>query len=92
MQSGQDQGLLKRFKAANLRRADPIQHDPRPSYVYRWYTAHSQHISAMGKDGYERLGRIAGGRAATIAPRWSHDWLALHQQAHTTEEKKPCSA
>jgi glycosyltransferase involved in cell wall biosynthesis len=85
MQSGQDQGLLKRFKTANLRRADPIQFDSRPSYVYRWYTAHSQHISAMGKDGYERLGRLAAGRAATITPRWSRDWLALHAAASPTQ-------
>ena len=49
--------MLIRFKATNLRRADPIQFDPRPGYVYRWFTAHSQHISAMGADGYERLGR-----------------------------------
>jgi len=47
--------LLIRFKATNLRRADPIQFDPRPGYVYRWFTAHSQLISAMGADGYERL-------------------------------------
>lgn len=85
MQSGQDQGLLKRFKSANLRRADSIQYDPRPSYVYRWYTAHSQHISALGKDGYERLGRVAAGRAATITPRWSHDWLGLHAAASPTQ-------
>ncbi len=92
IQSGQDQGLLKRFKSAKLRRGDPIQFDDRPSYVYRWYTAHSHHLSALGQDGYERLGRIAAGRAPTIAPRWSFDWVNLHEQAQALEEKKPCSA
>jgi len=77
IQSGQDQGLLKRFKAANLRRADPIQFDARPSYVYRWFTAHSQHISAMGTDGYDRLGRQPTPSATTITPGWERDWLSL---------------
>ncbi|MEQ8789473.1 MAG: glycosyltransferase family A protein [Pirellulaceae bacterium] len=77
IQSGQDQGLLRRFKAAKLRRADPIQHDPRPSYVYRWFTSHSTHISAMGTDGYERLGQSAAERIAKIEPRWDVDWLGL---------------
>lgn len=92
IQSGQDQGLLRRFKDAKLRRADPIRFDSRPSYVYRWYTAHSHHISALGQDGYERLGRMAAGRTATITPRWAHDWLSLHEQAQALEEKKTCFA
>ncbi len=73
IQSGQDQGLLKRFKAANLRRADPIRFDARPGYVYRWFTAHTQHISAMGADGYERLGRQPLPAATTITPGWERD-------------------
>ena len=77
IQSGQDQGLLKRFKAANLRRADPIAFDPRPSYVYRWFTSHSTHLSAMGADGYARLGQKAVERIAKIEPRWEVDWLGL---------------
>ena len=77
IQSGQDQGLLRRFKAAKLRRADPIQHDPRPSYVYRWFTAHSTHISAMGAKGYERLGQAPSRRIAKIEPSWNVDWLEL---------------
>jgi glycosyltransferase involved in cell wall biosynthesis len=79
IQSGQDQGLLRRFKAAKLRRADPIQFDRRPSYVYRWYTAHAQHISALGRDGYERLGRAPAERIESLAPGWDTDWLALHE-------------
>jgi glycosyltransferase involved in cell wall biosynthesis len=80
MQSGQDQGLLRRFKAAQLRRADPIQHDPRPSYVYRWCTIPgNRHISAMGKDGYERLGQLPVTPVATLVPRWDRDWVKLHE-------------
>jgi len=70
IQSGQDQGLLKRFKSANLRRADPIQFDPRPSYVYRWFTAHSLHISAMGADGYDRLAGSRTRRPRPSRPAW----------------------
>jgi len=78
IQSGQDQGLLKRFKATNLRRADPIQFDARPSYIYRWFTAHNQHLSAMGADGYERLGRQPLPATTTITPGWERDWLFIH--------------
>ena len=77
IQSGQDQGLLRRFKSAKLRRADPIQQDPRPSYVYRWFTSHSTHISAMGTDGYERLAGKAAERIGTVTPRWDVDWSKL---------------
>lgn len=77
IQSGQDQGLLRRFKDAKLRRADPIQHDLRPSYVYRWYTAHQTHISAMGADGYERLGQVPAQRIAKVEPCWDVDWLGM---------------
>ena len=78
---------MRRFKAAKLRRADPLQHDPRPSYVYHWFTSHSTHISAMGADGYERLGRTAAERIAKVEPRWEIDWLDLAnaelKEAHT---------
>ncbi len=81
IQSGQDQGLLRRFKSAKLRRADPIQHDPRPSYVYRWFTSHSTHISAMGANGYERLGQTPVQSIANVEPRWDVDWVTLHDTA-----------
>lgn len=77
IQSGQDQGLLRRLKEARLRRADPLQYDARPSYVYRWYTSHTQHISAMGRDGYERLGQQPLPAITSITPGWSRDWLRL---------------
>ncbi len=80
MQSGQDQGLLKRFLAANVSRTDPIQWDPRPSFVYRWYTAHNQHLSAMGNGGYERLGFSTVSPVESLVPKWEKDWVALHTQ------------
>ena len=88
IQSGQDQGLLKRFKAAKLRRGDPIQFDDRPSYVYRWYTAHSSHLSAMGARGYERPGTFVAERVTHLEPRWDRDWVQLHEQAIAKEERR----
>ena len=86
IQSGQDQGLLRRFKTAQLRRADPIQQDPRPSYVYRWCTIPgNRHISAMGKDGYERLGQLPATPVTTLVPRWDRDWVKLHEAAVATK-------
>lgn len=81
MQSGQDQGLLKRFKAAKLRRSDPIHYDARPSYIYRWFTAHASHLSAMGANGYERLGTVATEQVPPLVPSWDRDWVELHEQA-----------
>ena len=84
IQSGQDQGLLRRFKSAKLRRGDPIQQDARPSYVYRWYTAHSKHISAMGANGYEQLGKVQIDGITKVDPIWERDWLTLAIAAETT--------
>jgi len=67
--------LLKRFKEANLHRADPIGFDARPSYVYRWFTAHSHHLSAMGKNGYERLGLQLLPAITGITPSWDRNWI-----------------
>lgn len=77
IQSGQDQGLLKRFKAANLRLADPITFEARPSYIYRWFTAHDQHISAMGTNGYERLGKQTLPCTKVVDPRWEQEWTKV---------------
>ncbi|MDA7980492.1 MAG: hypothetical protein MPJ50_17175 [Pirellulales bacterium] len=49
----------------------------RPSYVYRWYTRHDQHISAMGDGGYERLAEVAANRIDVIKPAWERDWTQL---------------
>jgi len=75
IQSGQDQALLKRLKSGKLRNADPLKFDTRPSYVYRWFTAHSSHISALGSDGYERLGVYEIELIEELKPRWDRDWV-----------------
>jgi hypothetical protein len=80
-QSGQYQGLLRRFKAAKLRHANPIQFDARPSYIYHWFTSHNRHVSALGKDGYERLASDPCEHVRKIAPAWDRDYLALHAAA-----------
>ena len=77
IQSGQDQGLLRRFKSAKMSRSDPIKSDPRPSYIYRWYTTHSHHISAMGSYGYERLSEIETDPIGLLRPCWNRDWEQL---------------
>jgi glycosyltransferase involved in cell wall biosynthesis len=87
MQSGQDQFLLKRFKAANLRRADPIAFDPRPSYIYRWFTAHTQHISALGAGGYEKLETLPAPKIYNLQPRWERDWIKLESECTTNSAK-----
>jgi len=75
MQSGQDQALAARFKQSGIRAASPAG---QPSYVYRWYTyPGARHISALGKDGYQRRGQEAIEPVACITPCWSRDWAAL---------------
>lgn len=80
IQSGQDQGLLKRFKSRQLRRADPIRYDERPSYIYRWHTTHRHHISALGSDGYEQMGQMSVDRIEQIVPQWDVDWIKRIQR------------
>jgi hypothetical protein len=75
-------------RTGTLRRADPIQFDARPSYVYRWFTAHNQHLSALGADGYERLGRQPLHEVTTIFPGWEQDWVILQNHANSRESKK----
>jgi hypothetical protein len=79
IQSGQDQGLLRRFKAANLRRADPIRFDLRPSYIYRWGTTPcGWHISGLNRqDGYERVAMKQGESIQRLTPALEKDWLHL---------------
>ena len=80
IQSGQDQGILVRFKSRGLRRSDPLEHFP-PSYVYRWYTAHDLHISAMGRNGYERLSKTPFDAVSDLPSAPERDWLRLHSMA-----------
>ncbi len=79
-QSGQDQSLLRRMKRAGLRRADPLDYDDRPSYVYRWCTiAGHKHLSALDKrTGYQTMGNLDSAPVAgPINPQFEHDWTRL---------------
>jgi len=78
IQSGQDQGLLQRFRAAELRRVDPLEYEA-PSYIYRWFTVHQAHISAMGGNGYEILGGKQMESVGDIKPKWDRDWRDLFE-------------
>lgn len=79
MQSGQDQGLRRRWVQRHVTRFDPIKKDSRPSFIYRWGTTGTKHLSAMGEGGYERLGMYQQipGRITKIEPKWSKDWTSL---------------
>lgn len=77
MQSGQDQGLAARFRAAGVSSADPIALGFEPYLVYRWATTGSWHISALPRDtGYQRLAtRITPAPPiATLQPFWPRDY------------------
>ncbi len=88
MQSGQDQGLLARFKSVKLRRGNPLQFDPRPSYVYRWFTTPSRwHLSALGEGGYEQLGERPVEPVNGWRPGWDRDWLELHARCETEQRE-----
>ena len=78
MQSGQDQGLLQRFKKIKAKRADPLKYDSRPSYIYRWCTIRgNQHLSAMGRGGYEKLADRRGYFVGKVVPKLERDWEAM---------------
>ena len=91
MQSGQDQALAERFKRAAIRAASPSDIVPNddasarscgylglPSFIYRWHTyPGARHISAMGKDGYQRRGEEPVAHISCLAPGWSAPWDAL---------------
>ena len=81
IQSGEDQALLARFRQQRLVLADPIAHEPRPSFIYRWHTAHRNHVSALGPDGYAKLGAMESRYVGLIKPGWEVDWVALRNAA-----------
>lgn len=79
MQSGQDQALGKRLRRAGILHKPPA--GP-PSFVYRWGTVKTKHLSAMGKSGYQRRGRETIARhAGALQPAWSQDWAQKARQA-----------
>ena len=46
-----------------------------PSYIYRWHTyPGARHISAMGKDGYQRRAQEPIVPVHRITPCWSREW------------------
>lgn len=80
MQSGQDQALAARFKKAGIVPVSPVPPADTtlpPSYIYRWHTyPNARHISALGKDGYERRGNELVEHMDLITSSWSRDWAA----------------
>lgn len=96
IQSGQDQGLRRRFEEAQLQCVDPIQYHPRPSYIYRWGTTPcGWHISGLDKrSGYERLAKKEGQVIASLTPKLEKDWLeltALHGEPALATTELPVS-
>jgi hypothetical protein len=55
LNNGEDQALASRLLAAGTSQADPMKLGFRPFYVYTW--GNGQHLSGMGPNGYQRLGR-----------------------------------
>lgn len=54
--------------------------DDESAFIYRWHTyPGARHISALGKDGYERRGEEPVEHVARITPCWSRDWDGLVQ-------------
>ena len=54
-----------------------------PSYIYRWHTyPGARHISAMGKDGYQRRAQEPIVPVHRITPGWSREWVVLAMQGH----------
>ncbi len=62
LNNGEDQALGARFAQAGLAWADPIRLGFRPFYVYSWGPASGWHLSGMGADGYQRLGRLSAAK------------------------------
>jgi hypothetical protein len=79
MQSGQDQGLARRFRRAGVPQADPTA-EGEPYLIYRWSATGSWHLSAMErKTGYDRLAvhRHHGPPIKTIRPEWPREYCNL---------------
>ncbi len=56
MNNGEDRGLASRFRREGIRWHDPCESGCDPFYIYRW-GGRDYHLSGLGPDGYERLGR-----------------------------------
>jgi hypothetical protein len=81
MQSGQDAKLLQRFRDAGAVRVDPLQFDPRPSYVYRWHDRpDSFHVSDEGGEGnglYEQFADRPKPWIGSVTPKLERPWAFL---------------
>jgi hypothetical protein len=55
--NGEDQAFAQRLEAAGIAASDPCALGFRPFYIYTWGGA--WHLSGLGADGYEELGRFA---------------------------------
>lgn len=82
MQSGQDQGLLQRFRRAGLKKAQ----SETPTYIYRWCTIPGhRHISAQSKRyGYElTMAEIPWQPVeGLVKPKYERDWVELCSNSH----------
>jgi glycosyltransferase involved in cell wall biosynthesis len=77
IQSGQDMGLLHRFRQLKLKKLDPILTEPRPSYIYRWWTTHRNHLSGDTAMSYEDRALLPYAKVDSIHPHWDRDWVRL---------------
>jgi len=77
IQSGQDQGLRKRFEQAKMRKGDPLQDGAPPSYIYRWqYRPNAWHLSARGQS-FDNLASKPARHVDKLEARWDRDWVKL---------------
>ena len=85
MDSGQDQHLLKRFKAIPAQRAYQQDHQdpPHPTYIYRWFSDHGvYHVSASGMN-YPTLADRPKPHIGQLTPKLERDWLNLVKNLNT---------
>jgi glycosyltransferase involved in cell wall biosynthesis len=91
MQSGQDQGLARRFRRAGISPTDPLAGQLAPQLIYRWQTTSCWHLSALDRaTGYQQLTARAEQRPRNLSvrPNWRRDYAALAHQ-HGKESTRP---
>ena len=82
-------GLLRRFKAAKLRRADPLQCDARPSYVLPLvHQPHTQHPRPSARMATNGLDAVPSDSISSLVPAWQKDWILLHEKAAVAPSQK----
>lgn len=85
MQSGQDQDLLRKFRKHGCDQLDPIEHDARPSYIYRFGTIQGGYnLSSRGwndQEFFQSLGERPVEFQTQIVPKLERDWNLAFQQA-----------